>query len=176
MPARRHVVVLGAGVVGLSTALRLSQELPGTAITVVADRFDLDTTTSGAAGLWEPFKLSDTPPELVNRWGGETFAYLEARTSRDLMLYALLVLREVPCVWCCLPSNPNCVACRGCLCPLRERLRESLSSRGTSYGRSLTRTPTGRGSCLISTAFQTQNLHRTMPQVDPFSSILCSFF
>lgn len=74
---RPKVAVLGAGVIGLSSALRLTQEIPNAEVTVVAASFDMETTSSGAAGLWEPYKLSDTPVELIRQWGGETFQYLQ---------------------------------------------------------------------------------------------------
>ena len=45
------VAVLGAGVIGLSSALRLRQELPGAEIAVLATEFLTDTTSDGAAGL-----------------------------------------------------------------------------------------------------------------------------
>ncbi|KAK9806988.1 hypothetical protein WJX72_009635 [[Myrmecia] bisecta] len=71
------VGVLGAGVIGLSTALRLCQEVPGIDVTVIAEHFGSATTSDGAGGLWEPYKLGDTPGELINRWGGETFQHLQ---------------------------------------------------------------------------------------------------
>ena len=48
------VAVLGAGVIGLSSALRLTQEMPQAEVTVIAESFDSDTTSSGAAGTLEP--------------------------------------------------------------------------------------------------------------------------
>ncbi len=48
-----HVCVLGAGVVGLTTALRLRQELPHLRVTLVAENFGVDTTSHGSGGLWE---------------------------------------------------------------------------------------------------------------------------
>ena len=48
MPPR--VAVVGAGVIGLSSALRLTQEIPQAEVTIIAERFDSDTTSSGAAG------------------------------------------------------------------------------------------------------------------------------
>jgi len=45
-----RVAVLGAGVIGLSSALRLTQEIPNTEVTIIAESFDTDTTSSGAAG------------------------------------------------------------------------------------------------------------------------------
>jgi hypothetical protein len=62
-----RICVLGAGVVGLTTALRLLQRFPEAHLTVYADKFGRDTTTAGAAGVWQPYKLSETPTELVYR-------------------------------------------------------------------------------------------------------------
>jgi hypothetical protein len=63
-----RICVLGAGVNGLATALRLLREVPGVQLTVLAERFGTDTTTAGAAGIWGPYKLSDTPQDDVLRW------------------------------------------------------------------------------------------------------------
>ncbi len=65
-PDGPHICVVGAGVVGLTSALRLQQEA-GARVTVVAERFGGDTTTAGAAGVWQPYKVSDTPEALTNR-------------------------------------------------------------------------------------------------------------
>lgn len=76
------VCIVGAGVIGLSTALRLCHELDHVRVTVLADKFLSDTTSDGAAGLWEPYKLGSTPQHLVNAWAEETF--LHFRVSRVL--------------------------------------------------------------------------------------------
>eukprot|EP00884_Botryococcus_braunii_P000406 jgi/Botrbrau1/10366/Bobra.146_2s0005.1 len=73
---KTRVTVLGAGVIGLSTALRILQEVEHVAVKIVAKGFYEDTTSHGAGGLWKPYSLGDTPPHLVNRWGAETFHYL----------------------------------------------------------------------------------------------------
>lgn len=67
--------VLGAGVVGLSVALRIAQSRPGSAITVVAERHQMDTTSSGAGGLWEPYQVGSTPEDKITRWGGIAYSY-----------------------------------------------------------------------------------------------------
>lgn len=65
--AKTRVCVLGAGVIGLSTALRIQEESsdwgdsPGVEVTLVADRFSPDTTSDGSGGFWEPYKLGNTP-------------------------------------------------------------------------------------------------------------------
>lgn len=58
------VAVIGAGVIGLSTALRILQKFPDVEMTIFADKFTPDTTGDGAAGFWEPSKIGDTPAEL----------------------------------------------------------------------------------------------------------------
>ncbi len=90
-----RVCIVGAGAAGLTTALRLLQlqdpHRPAAAsassshkprpkrpieVTILADAFEGDTTSAGAAGLWGPYKLSDTPEHLVNAWGGQTYEHL----------------------------------------------------------------------------------------------------
>ena len=47
--------VLGAGVVGLTTALQLQETFPGCEVTIIAEKFNTETTSDGAAGLFCPF-------------------------------------------------------------------------------------------------------------------------
>ncbi|OXB62155.1 hypothetical protein ASZ78_015337 [Callipepla squamata] len=57
-----RVAVIGAGVIGLSTALcihdRFHALLPQLQLEVYADRFTPHTTSDGAAGLWQPYDPS----------------------------------------------------------------------------------------------------------------------
>ena len=57
MSRMAKVAVLGAGVVGLSTAVSIQQRLPTVQLTVIADRFDGDTTSPIASGLFIPATL-----------------------------------------------------------------------------------------------------------------------
>ena len=66
MPAR--VCVLGAGVVGLSSALATLNALPTAQVTIMARAFTPNTTSDGAFGLWEPYMVGNTPPESI-RYG-----------------------------------------------------------------------------------------------------------
>ena len=75
------VCVIGAGVIGLSTALRIRHLLPGADVCVLASSFDVGTTSDGAAGLWEPYKLGDTPEEKVTFWAAETYHLFQVRRS-----------------------------------------------------------------------------------------------
>lgn len=80
---RDRVAVVGAGVIGLSTAVRLAEAQPEASVEVIADAFEHETTSSGAAGLWEPYKLSDTPAARIRSWGADTFDFLQVLTSSD---------------------------------------------------------------------------------------------
>ena len=76
-----RVIVVGAGVVGLSCAVRLLEA--GHRVDVVARDLPLETTSVVAAALWFPYLAE--PPDLVERWGGRTRAVLEdlAETGPD---------------------------------------------------------------------------------------------
>ena len=61
------ICVIGAGIIGLSTAVNVVEKLGsgrGT-VTVVADKFTPNTTGDGALGLWEPYLCGDTPPHKI---------------------------------------------------------------------------------------------------------------
>ncbi|XP_009995141.1 PREDICTED: D-amino-acid oxidase [Chaetura pelagica] len=81
-----RVAVIGAGVIGLSTALCIHQQfhslVPSLDMEVYADHYTPHTTSDGAAGLWQPY-LSDQgnlQETEVRRepvlWNKETFDYL----------------------------------------------------------------------------------------------------
>ena len=65
MAARLRICVVGGGVIGLSTACRLQDELPGADVTVIADELSPNTTGDGSAGFWRPYYVADTPQELL---------------------------------------------------------------------------------------------------------------
>jgi D-amino-acid oxidase len=68
-----RVIVIGAGVVGLSCALRLQQA--GHRVDVVARDLPLETTSAVAAALWYPYRAF--PYERVTAWSGATYRELE---------------------------------------------------------------------------------------------------
>lgn len=47
-----RICVLGAGAVGLSTAVQLQERFPKLVITLIADKFNSDTLSSGAGGIF----------------------------------------------------------------------------------------------------------------------------
>jgi D-amino-acid oxidase len=64
-----RVVVVGAGVVGLSCALRLLEA--GHRVDVLARDLPLETTSSVAAALWYPYLA--LPQDKVTAWGGAAY-------------------------------------------------------------------------------------------------------
>uniref|UniRef100_A0A8D0F9F2 D-amino-acid oxidase n=1 Tax=Strix occidentalis caurina TaxID=311401 RepID=A0A8D0F9F2_STROC len=74
-----RVAVIGAGVIGLSTALCIHERyhglVPSLEVEVYADRSTPHTTSDGAAGLWQPY-LSDRGNLQETLWNKETFDYL----------------------------------------------------------------------------------------------------
>ena len=49
-----RIAVIGAGIIGLSTAVNLQAALPSAHVTIIADKFGRDTTSDGAAGSFRP--------------------------------------------------------------------------------------------------------------------------
>ncbi|EFN87900.1 Tubulin polyglutamylase ttll6 [Harpegnathos saltator] len=60
-----RVAVVGAGVIGVTSALAVKSAFPNYHVKIFADAFSPDTTGDGSAGLWSPFFLCDTPAEDI---------------------------------------------------------------------------------------------------------------
>jgi D-amino-acid oxidase len=73
-----RVIVIGAGVVGLSCALRLQQA--GHQVDVVARDLPLETTSAVAAAIWYPYRAF--PVERVTGWSATSYVEYE-RLSKD---------------------------------------------------------------------------------------------
>uniref|UniRef100_A0A8C4YPA3 FAD dependent oxidoreductase domain-containing protein n=1 Tax=Gopherus evgoodei TaxID=1825980 RepID=A0A8C4YPA3_9SAUR len=74
-----RVAVIGAGVIGLSTALCIYDQhhsvVQPLEIEVYADRYTPLTTSDGAAGLWQPY-VDNKRNAQETLWNKETFDYL----------------------------------------------------------------------------------------------------
>ncbi|XP_067862114.1 D-amino-acid oxidase, tandem duplicate 2 isoform X1 [Heptranchias perlo] len=74
-----RVAVIGAGVIGLSTAQciinRFHSIVKPLTVVVYADKFTPHTTSDGAAGLWQPYELAEGSL-VADKWNKETFDYL----------------------------------------------------------------------------------------------------
>lgn len=73
---RRKICVIGAGVIGLSSAVRIQDRIPDIDITIIADTFSPYTISDGSAGFWEPHLVNPDQIEELRKWGQETFDYL----------------------------------------------------------------------------------------------------
>ena len=65
------VAIVGAGVTGLSCATVIQERFPDVALTLFAEKFSPGTTSDGAAGLFAPYLIGDTPAEEV-RYGARS--------------------------------------------------------------------------------------------------------
>ncbi|CAM4649447.1 unnamed protein product [Leuciscus chuanchicus] len=101
---RVKVLVVGAGVVGLSTAVCVAETLPHCSVTVVAEKFSPDTTSDGAAGILLATEFPDIPLERQRRWFKESFDHLlaiaDSPQAGDAGVYlssGYHVFKDVPC-------------------------------------------------------------------------------
>ena len=69
-----RIIVVGAGVVGLSCAVRLLED--GHRVDVVARDLPLETTSAVAAALWYPYRA--LPQDRVTSWAATSYAVFDA--------------------------------------------------------------------------------------------------
>jgi D-amino-acid oxidase len=105
-----RVTVLGAGVVGLTTAVSLLDA--GCEVRVVTAVPVEDTTSYLAAGIWFPTHVG--PPDRVARWGRRTFEVL-ASQARDEVPGA--IMRESLALYRQPPDQPDWAALVGQIHP-----------------------------------------------------------
>jgi D-amino-acid oxidase len=77
MPARPDVLVVGAGISGLSSALCLAR--CGMTVEVQGRELPLQTTSCAAAAMWAPYQVTDS---RLMRWSADTYREL-ARFGPD---------------------------------------------------------------------------------------------
>ncbi|MBB5957930.1 D-amino-acid oxidase [Saccharothrix tamanrassetensis] len=73
------VAVVGAGVIGLTCALRLAEA--GHRVAVLADRRPSETVSAVAGGLWFPYRAA--PVDLVLRWGQVSLSRFRELAAAD---------------------------------------------------------------------------------------------
>lgn len=78
--------VVGAGIIGLSSALEIQRKEPRAKVVIVADKTSPETTSDIAAGWWHPSRPTDTRTDLIKLWGLKTFEKMAElyRTDPDL--------------------------------------------------------------------------------------------
>ncbi|KAG8186264.1 hypothetical protein JTE90_004611 [Oedothorax gibbosus] len=66
---KKKVCVLGAGVIGLTTAVKVATlEKEAVEVTLMSEHFSPHTTGDGSAGLIEPYFLGDTSESTIRTW------------------------------------------------------------------------------------------------------------
>ncbi|KAI6055885.1 DDO [Marmota monax] len=121
-----RIAVVGAGVIGLSTAICISKLVPGCSITIISDKFTPDTTSDVAAGMLIPHIYPDTPIHTLKRWFKDTFDHLYAiacsAEAADAGVHlvsgikesgGLLLTRRLGNLWELQPSFDIVVNCTG---------------------------------------------------------------
>ncbi|KAJ7341834.1 hypothetical protein JRQ81_007234 [Phrynocephalus forsythii] len=73
---KAKIAVIGAGLIGLSTAVSISDSLPDCSVAVIAEKFTPNTTSDVAAGILIPHVYPETPVPRQKQWFRETFDYL----------------------------------------------------------------------------------------------------
>jgi D-amino-acid oxidase len=79
MAGERRVLVVGAGVVGLTCAVRLLEA--GHRVDVVARDLPRETTSAVAAALWYPYRA--LPQDRVAAWAATSYAVFDALADTD---------------------------------------------------------------------------------------------
>ena len=91
-----RVIVVGAGVIGLTCALRLLEA--GHRVDVVARDLPRETTSAVAAAFWYPYRA--LPQDRVTSWARTTYAVLDALADTDpesgVRMVPGTVVRAVP--------------------------------------------------------------------------------
>jgi D-amino-acid oxidase len=123
MGGRREAVVVGTGIVGLSTAWHLQER--GWQVRLLADRPLAASTSYLAAAVWFPTRVA--PRDKVSAWGAATFDALAAQ-ARDGV--PGVVMRETLALYREPPGRPWWVDALG---DLREARPEELPP-GYGYG------------------------------------------
>lgn len=77
-PAKPRISVAGAGVIGLTCAVRLAEA--GYEVNVLARDLPLETTSSAAGGHWGPFLAE--PADDVARWARRTFTQMQSISQK----------------------------------------------------------------------------------------------
>lgn len=100
---RAKVAVVGAGVIGFSTAVCVAESLPNCFVTLIAEKFSPDTTSDGAAGILFAAEFPDIPLERQRRWFKDSFDHLlsvaqtaEAPRAGVMLSSGCQIFKEAP--------------------------------------------------------------------------------
>jgi D-aspartate oxidase len=72
------IKVLGSGIIGVNSALRLQKDFPTACIEIIADKFNEDTLSAGAAGIFRPGTNFQGPSEeITQKWIEDAYAFYD---------------------------------------------------------------------------------------------------
>ena len=62
-----RIAVIGAGIIGLTSAVNIQKLMPDAKVTIISDKFDKDTTSSGSGGIFLPTaqSIKGASPETI---------------------------------------------------------------------------------------------------------------
>lgn len=69
------VAVVGAGIIGMTTARRIKSEMEDVHVTVIAEHFTPHTANDEAAGFFMPQDVSGVPDEKLREWFDESYSF-----------------------------------------------------------------------------------------------------
>ncbi|KAL3873795.1 hypothetical protein ACJMK2_036880 [Sinanodonta woodiana] len=75
---KQQICVIGAGVMGLSSALHIQDVCPESDVTIIADKLSPNTTSDVSGGFWMPHLVGSTPPEKIRSWSQATWDHMTA--------------------------------------------------------------------------------------------------
>lgn len=88
---KKNVVVVGSGIIGMSSALRLAQA--GYRVEILTREPALQTTSAVASAFWYPYRVGKS--SSMNAWAVETYSEFSAQTERGVPGVSFVRLREL---------------------------------------------------------------------------------
>ncbi|KAL5016725.1 hypothetical protein ScPMuIL_006314 [Solemya velum] len=70
------ICVVGAGVIGLSSALHIQEICQNVEITLMSEKFSPETTSDVSGGFWTPFTVDAVKQPIIRSWAKETLDYM----------------------------------------------------------------------------------------------------
>lgn len=75
-PNKPKIAIVGAGVVGLTTARILQEQVPGAKVTILADKFKQDLVSTVAAGIFRPgVSFKGPTAQVTKQWVDDSWHY-----------------------------------------------------------------------------------------------------
>ncbi|GLH01698.1 D-aspartate oxidase [Gryllus bimaculatus] len=127
------VAVIGAGVLGLTTAVALQRRMPWVSVTLITERLSPETTGDGSAGFWEPYLLGDTPSDNVLRWSKRSYDIFCELWKSPLAGDAGVSL--VPVIYVSEDSNQSLPDWRQVVLGFKEMNKTEISQFSSQFGK-----------------------------------------